>query len=468
MQVRSYPELPLFLVDDEEFVLSSESKVLMGVGINNLQTCQDPREVMPLLEQREAEAVLLDIAMPHISGDALLNEIHELYPQIPVIIVTASGDIESAVRCMKAGAFDYMVKAVEPSRLISGVQRAIELREISRRYTNLRKRMMADEVHCPEAFESIVTQNQRMKTIFVFIESIAPTAETVLIRGETGTGKELIAEAIHTASNRKGQLVKVNSAGLDDSMFADTLFGHAKGAFTGAEEKRKGLVQQAEGGTLLLDEIGDLSPSCQIKILRLIEAHEYFALGSDLVRSTDARFLLATNRNLEEAVSAGQFRKDLYFRLQTHEIQIPPLRERRDDLPLLLEHFLDQACQNLSKNKLAVPPELLTLLETYDFPGNARELRSMVFNAVSRQREKMLSLKPFREAMGHVGTKSLPSVDTEALDFPEKLPTIKEVTAQLIEEAVHRAKGNQAIAAGLLGISPQALSKRLSRKQSNR
>ena len=250
MQARSYPELPVFLVDDEESVLSSESKVLMGVGINNLQTCQDPREVMPLLEQREAEIVLLDIAMPHISGDALLYEIHELYPQIPVIIVTASDDIDSAVRCMKAGAFDYMVKAVEPSRLISGVQRAIELRGISRRYTNLRKRMMADEVRHPETFEPIVTQNQRMKTLFVFVESIAPTAETVLIRGETGTGKELIAEAIHAASNRKGQLVKVNSAGLDDAMFADTLFGHAKGAFTGAEEQRKGLVQQAEGGTL--------------------------------------------------------------------------------------------------------------------------------------------------------------------------------------------------------------------------
>ena len=359
MQARSYPELPVFLVDDEESVLSSESKVLMGVGINNLQTCQDPREVMPLLEQREAEIVLLDIAMPHISGDALLYEIHELYPQIPVIIVTASDDIDSAVRCMKAGAFDYMVKAVEPSRLISGVQRAIELRGISRRYTNLRKRMMADEVRHPETFEPIVTQNQRMKTLFVFVESIAPTAETVLIRGETGTGKELIAEAIHAASNRKGQLVKVNSAGLDDAMFADTLFGHAKGAFTGAEEQRKGLVQQAEGGTLLLDEIGDLSPACQIKILRLIEAHEYFALGSDLVRSTDARFVLATNRNLEESISAGQFRKDLYFRLQTHEIRIPPLQERRDDLPLLLDHFLDQACENLSKNKLAVPPELL-------------------------------------------------------------------------------------------------------------
>ncbi len=455
-------------MDDEEAVLSSECKVLMGVGINNLQTCQDPREVIPLLEQREAEAILLDIAMPHITGDVLLAEIHERFPQIPVIIITASDDIESAVRCMKAGAFDYMVKAVEPNRLVSGVQRAIELRVISRQYASLRKGMMADGIQNADAFKSIITQNQRMTSIFVFIESIAPTAETVLIRGETGTGKELIAEAIHAVSNRKGPLVKVNTAGLDEAMFADTLFGHAKGAFTGAEEQRKGLVQQAEGGTLLLDEIGDLSPACQIKILRLVEAHEFFALGSDLVRTTDARFVLATNRNLEESVSAGQFRKDLYFRLQTHEIRIPPLRERREDLPLLLDHFQELACQNLSKDRLAVPPELLTLLETYDFPGNVRELRSMVFNAVSRQREKMLSLNPFREAMGHVGAKALPPASADSLNFPDKLPTIKEVTAQLIDEALQRARGNQAIAAGLLGISPQALSKRLSRKEKDR
>ncbi|HUV09324.1 MAG TPA: sigma-54 dependent transcriptional regulator, partial [Spirochaetia bacterium] len=363
MQVRIYPELPVLIVDDEQSVLSSESKVLVAAGINNLHTCQDSRDVMPFLEQREVEAILLDIAMPHLSGDELLAEIHESYPQIPVIIVTASDDINSAVRCMKAGAFDYMVKAVEPSRLISGVRRAVEVWELNRRYTNLRRRMLADEIGHPEAFESMVTRDRKMKAVFMFVESIAPTAETVLIRGETGTGKELIAESIHALSGRKGQLVKVNAAGLDDTMFADSLFGHIKGAYTGAEEVRMGLVRQAEDGTLLLDEIGDLSPTSQIKLLRLIEAHEYYPLGSDLVRTTGARFLLATNRNLEESIASGGFRRDLYFRLQTHEIEMPPLRERKDDLPLLLDHFLDEACRRLAKKKLAVPPELVTLLE---------------------------------------------------------------------------------------------------------
>ena len=465
MKAGYYPEFPVLLVDDEEQVLSSASKVLRSTGINNLLLCQDPREVMPLLAETEVEVILLDISMPHLSGDHLLAEIRETFPHIPVIIVTASDDIEIAVRCMKVGAFDYMVKAVEPSRLISGLRRAIELRQLSRRYSDLRERMMADEIRHPLAFSRIVSQNRRMKAGFVFVEAIAPSAETVLITGETGSGKELFAEAVHSVSGRKGPLVTVNVAGLDDTMFADTLFGHSKGAYTGANESRKGLAQQAENGTLFLDEIGDLSSASQIKLLRLIETHEYYPLGSDLVRSTSARFVLATQRNMKELIETGEFRKDLYYRLQTHEIRIPPLRERKDDLPLLLGHFLEEASRKLSRKKLAVPVELLTLLETYDFPGNVRELRSMIFNAVSRQKEKMLSLKSFREAMSRDNIELPARSEGDKLDFPDKLPTIREVTENLIEEALLRSKGNQAIAAGLLGLSPQALSKRLGRKQ---
>ncbi len=465
MKAGYYPEFPVLLVDDEEQVLSSASKVLKSTGINNLLLCHDSREVMPLLAETEVEAILLDISMPYLTGDVLLEQIREAFPQIPVIIVTASDDIDIAVRCMKTGAFDYMVKAVEPSRLIGGLRRAIELRQLSRRYSDLRERMLADKIRYPEAFSKIVSQNRRMQANFVFIEAIAPTAETVLITGETGTGKELFAEAIHSVSGRKGPLITVNAAGLDDTLFADTIFGHTRGAYTGANESRKGLAQQAEGGTLFLDEIGDLSAASQIKLLRLIETHEYYPLGSDLARTTTARFVLATQRNMKEQVKTGAFRNDLYCRLQTHEIKIPPLRERKDDLPLLLGHFLDEASLELSRKKLAVPAELLTLLETYDFPGNVRELRSMIFNAVSRQKEKMLSLKSFREAMNRENIELPPRSESDTISFPERLPTIKNITENLIKEALSRAKGNQAIAAGLLGISPQALSKRLNRKK---
>jgi DNA-binding NtrC family response regulator len=366
---------------------------------------------------------------------------------------------------MKEGAFDYMIKAVEPNRLTSGIQRAIEMRRLARRYDSLREHLLAEKLKSPQTFSPIITRDPRVQAIFRFIESIAPTQETVLITGETGTGKELFAEAIHAASGTRGPLVKVNTAGLDDNVFADTLFGHSKGAYTGADSDRKGLVQQANTGTLFLDEIGDLSAASQIKLLRLLEAREYYPLGSDLPRSSNVRFVIATHRILPELVAAGQFRRDLYFRLQTYEIRIPPLRERKNDLPLLIDHFHGRAVETLGKKKLAIPPELLTLMETYDFPGNVRELRSMIFNAVSRQKEKMLSLQPFREAMGRTGEEIRTQVGEEELTFPQKLPTLKILTERLIEEALSRAKGNQAIAAGLLGITPQALSKRLKRRK---
>ena len=461
MNPLSIPDHPILLVDDEPSVVSSEEKLLNSSGLDNIITCCDPREVMPLLAKSEVEVVLLDIGMPHISGDVLLSDIRELYPHIPVIIVTASDDIETAVRCMKAGAFDYMVKAVEPSRLTSGVRRAIEARVISRRYAVLRDRLMADEIRHPGAFAHIVTRNRKMQAIFVFIESIAPTRETVLITGETGAGKELAAEAVHRVSERKGEIVTVNVASLDDTMFADTLFGHVRGAYTGADDQRKGLIQQAKDGTLFLDEIGDLTQASQIKLLRLLERNEYYPLGSDLVRSTNARFLLATNQNLVEMVEQSRFRKDLYFRLQTHQIRIPPLRDRKDDLPLLLDFFLEEASRTLQKKRLAIPKELLTLLETYDFPGNVRELRSMVFAAVSRQREKMLSIQPFKEAVGRDDLRISTQAGDTRLTFPDRLPTIKKMTEMLIAESLERSKGNQAIAAGLLGITPQALNKRL-------
>ena len=459
------PDLPVFIIDDEEQILSSTARMLRSAGIGNIETCQDPRKAVSMVDDHGAEVILLDLAMPHITGEELLDLLQQRHPEIPVIIVTASGDIETAVRCMQKGAFDYMIKAVEPARLVSGVQRAIDLHSLSRRYSVLKKNILDDEIANPDFFKDIITVNHRMHAIFRFIEAIASSDETVLITGETGTGKELLAEAIHRASGRTGELVKVNTAGLDDSMFTDTLFGHTKGAYTGADSERRGLVSQAEDGTLFLDEIGDLTAGNQIKLLRLLESREYYALGSDLLRVTGARFIVATNRDLGESIAKNEFRRDLYFRLQTHEIRLPPLHERKDDLPLLLDYFLKEASAVLGKKELTVPPEILVLLESYDFPGNVRELRSMIFNAVGRQKEKMLSLEPIREAMGHIGDLPAPPAADDELLFPARLPSIREATEKLIGEALSRSKGNQAIAAGLLGITPQALSKRLMRKR---
>ena len=226
----------------------------MSAGIDEILTCSNPLEVMPLISRQDVEAVLLDLSMPQMRGEDLLKRITEAYPEVPVIIVTASDDLETAVRCMKCGAFDYMVKAVEPNRLVSGIRRAIDMRRLRRKYSSLKNNLLSDEIAEPALFSQIITVNRKMQAAFRFIEAVAGSSETILITGETGTGKELFAEAVHRASGRCGELIKVNTAGLDETMFADTLFGHSRGAYTGADKPRKGLVQQAEEGTLFLDE----------------------------------------------------------------------------------------------------------------------------------------------------------------------------------------------------------------------
>ena len=464
MSISLFPANPILIVDDEEPIVRSLTAVLKSYGINNIIGCLDSREVMKIVQENDVELVLLDLAMPHISGAKLLAEIHDRYPQVPVIIVTGTNEVKAAVECMKAGAFDYMVKAVEENRLVSGVKRAIEIRTLKREYSDLKTKLLTNKLSHPEAFTAIITQNKSMQSIFLLIESIAKTNEPVLITGETGVGKKLIVKAIHDISARKGSFIDVNVAGLDDTMFSDSLFGHKKGAFTGAIDSRDGLIHQAKGGTLFLDEIGDLIISSQIKLLRLLDISEYFPLGSDLPKRTDARIIVATNRDLDNLIEEEKFRKDLYYRLSTYEIKIHPLRQRKDDLPLLLNYFLEEAAGKLSRKKPRVPPELLSLLETYHFPGNIRELRSMILDAVT-QSSKTLSLTPLKKVMGLSREDKPVKKSEKLLIFTEKLPTLKQATELLIEEAIERAGGNQSIAAGLLGMSHQALNQRFRRKQ---
>jgi DNA-binding NtrC family response regulator len=368
---------------------------------------------------------------------------------------------------MKTGAFDYMVKPVEKSRLISGVKRAIELRELRRENKLLRAHVLSDKLEHPEAFSEIITNSPILRSIFQYIEAISSSPQPVLITGETGVGKELVAKAIHQLSQRKGAFVPVNVAGVDDNVFADTLFGHRKGAFTGADQPRSGLVEQASGGTLFLDEIGDLSPASQVKLLRLLQDGEYFPLGSDVGKRSDARVVVATNQDIQALLESGKFRKDLYYRLCAHPIHILPLRERREDLPILVDHFLKKASETLGKKNPTPPSELLTLLSTYPFPGNVRELQSMILDAVSSHKSGKLSMDVFRSYI----RQKQPSLDMDSKQllqgqnvpvcFAERLPTLKQAEQLLISEAMKRASGNQAIAAQMLGITRQALNKRL-------
>jgi DNA-binding NtrC family response regulator len=472
MEATLNPQHPIMIVDDEEQILLAIDTTLRMAGINNTITCQDSSKVMNFLSRHRVEIVLLDLTMPHIDGEALLAMINQDFPEIPVIVVTGAVDVETAVRCMKSGAFDYVVKPIEEGRLLTAVRRGAAFRELKRENLALKRHILSDRLEKPEAFADIVTNNKSLLSVLKYVESIADSTKPVLITGETGTGKELVAKAVHASSGVKGEFVAVNVAGLDDHMFSDTLFGHVKGAFTGANEVRRGLVEQAAGGTLMLDEIGDLSQASQLKLLRFLQEGEYFPLGRDEPKKTNVRVVAVTNKNRRVLKEGGRFRKDLYHRLDTHLIELPPLRERMDDIPLLVDHFLEATARTLQKTKPPMPGELCTLLGTYSFPGNVRELEAMVFDAVSTHKSGTLSLDVFRsriakERRDQTELTQLAAKPNDAIIFPRRLPSIREAAEMLVAEAMSRAKGNQSVAAGLLGISQQALSKRLKQKGSD-
>jgi DNA-binding NtrC family response regulator len=453
------------MVDDEAQALDSFETALLLASINNIIRCQDSRDVTQLLSGQEIEVMLLDLSMPHVSGKELLTIVTKDFPEVPVIVITGSDDVETAVSCMKSGAFDYMVKPVEKSRLISGVKRAIELRELQRENRFLKEHVLSGEMEHPEAFSEIITHSEAMRSIFQYIEAISNTSQPVLITGETGVGKELVARAIHKLSNRKGDFVPVNVAGLDDNIFADTLFGHKKGAFTGADQPRGGMIEQASGGTLFLDEIGDLSSASQVKLLRLLQDGEFFPLGSDIAKHSDARVVVATNQNLQTLQKGGKFRKDLYYRLRAHHIHIPSLRDRYEDLPALVNHFLEKASKALDKKKPSPPEGLVALLANYPFPGNVRELESMIFDVVTSAKSEKLPLESFRSYIRQdesvVKAQATGQPDA-ATTLKEKIETLSQMTEkQAIIDTLNKTNQNRTKAAQLLGISRRTLQNKI-------
>lgn len=459
------PSFGILLVDDEVAWLRSLSLTLeRSAGLTHLLTCQDARLVPEILDGHDVGVVLLDLTMPHLSGEDLLARIATDHPDVSVIVVSGMNQIETAVRCIKLGAFDYYVKTDEEDRLVAGVLRAIRMQELQRENIEMTSRFLAGSPQHPEAFSAIVTQDPTMRTLFSYVEAVARSPQPLLITGESGVGKELVARAAHQLSGCKGPLVAVNVAGLDDTIFADTLFGHVRGAFTGADQARRGVVEEAAEGTLFLDEIGDVSIASQVKLLRFLQEGEFFPLGSDRPRRVKARVIVATHQDLTAKEKAGSFRRDLYYRLRTHRVRVPPLRERKPDIPLLLEHFLEEAAVSLGKRKPTAPKQLAQLLATHDFPGNVRELRAMVFDAVSLHKDRVLSMDSFSEAMGRdsrLASGSDGGGDRNPFAGLEHLPGFDEVLELLVREAMMRASGNQTLAARLLGVSQPALSKRL-------
>ncbi|MBF0584201.1 MAG: sigma-54-dependent Fis family transcriptional regulator [Magnetococcales bacterium] len=465
----------VLLVDDEQGVLLGASLLLRRAGIDPVTTLQDSREVMPFLATHSVAMVVLDLFMPYLSGFDLLGEIKRHHPDITVVILTAVQDVKTAVACMKEGASDYLVKPVEKDRLLTTVQQTLELQSLRRQVDKLKGYLLNDTLQRHDAFANIVTNSPKMRSIFQYMEAISTTREPVLITGETGAGKESIAEAMHLLSGRSGAFVPVNVAGLDDMVFSDTLFGHRKGAFTGADQNREGQIAKAQGGTLFLDEIGDLSEGSQVKLLRLLQEKKYFPLGADISKHADIYVVAATNRPIKERIATGHFRQDLFYRLAGHQVHLPPLRERKEDIPLLVSHFLLEASKSVGKESPTPSPELFTLLASYRFPGNIRELRAMVFDAVAQHRRGVLSLHSFKESIhakqggGQDGASVREAVNAErvVLSWPHSArpPTIKEAEEFLIQNALKMGQGNQGLAASILGITRQALNQRLVRRK---
>lgn len=456
----------VLIVDDDTGVLKRLERLLHFEGYPNIALCERADEAWPLVESQKILAMVLDLMMPGTDGYAMLERMRSERPEVPVIVATAINDLDTVVRCMKAGAFDYVPKSAETSRLLASLEHAAMIGRLLDDNRALRESLLSADEAQPSYFEPIITRDRKMLDIFRYVAAIARSDKPILITGESGTGKELFAAAVHAASGRSGSLVTVNIAGLDDTMFSDTLFGHKRGAFTGADSDRPGLIEQAKGGTLFLDEIGDLPPQSQVKLLRLIEQRLYYPLGADLTRSSDALIVAATNRDLEAACAAGTFRQDLFYRLETHRIRLPPLRDRTGDIPLLVECFVQRAAEKFQRSAPVVPPELYELLHTYDFPGNVRELESMVYDAVGRAAGRTLALESFKARV--FKESSQPRVVRSLVgglyaSLPS-LPTLREASEELVREALSRSGGNQGVAAGLLGLSRTALNRRLKLK----
>lgn len=451
---------PILVVDDEPEILMAVDTALRMAGFDRIVTINDARDVIRHMEREIPGLILLDLNMPHINGGRLLKIIRKTWPKIPVIVLTGTIEVDTAVKCMKIGAMDYVIKPVEEDRLVAAVKQALAMEESGNTGKKPLHQDLFAQIKNPAAFRHIITQDKKMHSIFHYVEAIAPSLQPVLICGETGVGKELIGQCIHTLSARKGKLVVVNVAGLDDNVFSDTLFGHVTGAFTGADKARPGLIEQAAGGTLLLDEIGDLALTSQVKLLRLLQEGDYLALGSDKTRHSDARIIASTNQDLWALEKQGKFRRDLIYRLSTHTLTLPPLRERLLDLPLLLDRFVCQAASELDKPIPDIPKTLIEQMETYPFKGNIRELKSMVHDAISRYEKGPITADLFK---GLDATVQQAPLDTPppGLESDKGLPTLKEASNILVEKAMEQAGGNQSAAAKILGISQQALSKRL-------
>ena len=411
----------------------------------------DGRSALAHLERQQEmiDLLLTDVRMPGITGDQLLARTRELRPEVPVVVMTAFGSVEQAVEMVKAGAFQYLTKPFQTDELLRVLETALSESEPQREQAKLRRQL-------PVTPARIVGASKPMQELFRMIARAARSASTVLITGESGTGKELVARSIHEMSDRKGDFVPVNCAAIPTELIESELFGHTGQAFTGAKQARAGLFEAAEGGTIFLDEVGELPLMMQPKLLRVLQEGTVRRVGADQEKNVNLRVVAATNRDLEAEIRAGRFREDLYWRLNVIHLDIPPLRQRPFDIPLLVEHFLNKAAETAGRTSINVTPEALATLTAYSWPGNARELENAIERAVALAEGANLTPDDLPERIRHSGQTS----QLLAQARQQRL-TLGELERAYIVETLRLTGGNKSRAAELLGCDRRTLHRKL-------
>ena len=446
-------EFKILLIDDEPAQITSIKSFLKRRNYS-VYSANSGTEGMNIAKQENIDLVFTDFRMPEMTGLEVVKAMVALNPEIPVVVLTAYSDSTEAVKVMKEGAYDYLSKPIDLDELELLVSRAKE-----HRYLISENKLLKEQLQGKYQFDSIISQSGEMEMVLNTAGRVAKSKATVLVRGESGTGKELIARAIHFSSNRKEEsLITVNCAALSENLLESELFGHEKGSFTGAVAQRVGRFEQANGGSLFIDEIGDIAPQTQVKLLRALQFGEFQRVGGTETIKVDVRVITATNRNLEEMIAQGKFREDLFYRINVVTVNIPPLRERKTDIPVLIRHFLQKYAKENEKNISEISREAQDYLMRYSFPGNIRELENIVERAVVLSRDSIITLDDLPSGLSTTSEREILDPFNFGDSYSEKVSAFER---SMIEQALEVKNGNQSQAAKLLGLSERHLRSRM-------
>ena len=443
------PLASILIVDDEKTALKNLEHVMKKEGYKVTGTISGAK-ALKLLEKHEFDIVLTDLRMEQVDGIEVLEHAKDLYPDIEVIMITAYATVPSAVDTMKKGAYDYIAKPFKLDEVRKVVKAALE--KVGLKKENA---MLREQIDKYEGKVKIMTQSPNMRSLLDLALQIAPTDCSVIVTGESGTGKELLARHIHFASNRAEEpFFAINCGALNEELLTNELFGHEKGAFTGANAQKKGLIEMASKGTLLLDEVTEMPPAMQVTLLRVLQEKEIMRLGGTKPVPVDVRIITATNRNIQDLVKNGRFRQDLYFRLNVVSLHLPPLVERIDDIPLLCHHFIKRSSAVMKKNVKGISPDVMEILMNYDFPGNIRELENIIERGVALANEETIE-------MAHLSN-DLKDISITTFRKKEgRIPSLAEQEISYIKWVMKEAKGNKTLAAEILNIDRVSLWRKL-------